>query len=41
VGCWSRLGLIKNQDVLSAALLADIKEDLELLAPNWDALTIS
>ena len=39
VGSWSRLGLVKNEDVLSAAMLADIKEDLELLAPDWDAVS--
>jgi hypothetical protein len=38
VGSWSRLGLVKNEDVLSAAMLADIKEDSELLTPDWDAL---
>jgi hypothetical protein len=39
VGSWSRLGLVKNEDVMSAAMLANIKEDLEVLGSDWDALT--
>jgi hypothetical protein len=38
VGAWSRLGLVKTEDVFSAAMLADIKEDAEMLGSDWDAL---
>ena len=38
VGAWSRLGLVKTEDVLSAAMLADIKEDVKMLGSDWDTL---
>jgi hypothetical protein len=38
VGSWSLLGLVKDEDVLSAAMLADINEDIEDLYSGWDAV---
>ena len=38
VGSWSLLSLVKDEDVLSAARLADIDEDIDDLCVGWDAV---
>ena len=40
VGPWSLLGLVKDQDVMTAAMLADINEDAEDLGLGWDAVQL-
>lgn len=39
VGSWSRLGLVRNQDVLAEALKDDVEGPEPALAPGWDAIT--
>jgi len=38
VGLWSLLDLVKHEDVLTAAMLPDINEDVDELSLDWDAI---
>jgi hypothetical protein len=40
LGLWSKLNLIKNEDVLKVTSLPDVKDDEEELDESWDHIII-
>jgi len=38
LGNWSKLGYVKDKDVLAVAALPDIEEDKEELPDRWNAI---
>jgi hypothetical protein len=40
LGLWSKLNLIKNEDVLKVTSLPDVKDDEEELDKGWDHIII-
>jgi hypothetical protein len=38
LGEWSMMGLVRDDDVKSAAILPEVNGEEEELAPDWDAL---
>ena len=38
VGSWSRLGLVKNSDVLAVAVMPDVDGEEEDLEDGWDRI---
>lgn len=36
VGAWSLLGMVKNQDVMAAAVLPEVEGEDEYLEEGWD-----
>jgi hypothetical protein len=40
LGLWSKLNLIKNEDVLKMTSLPDVKDDEEELNEGWDHIII-
>jgi len=38
LGNWSKLGYVKDKDVLAVAALPDIEGDKEELPDRWDAI---
>jgi hypothetical protein len=40
LGAWSLLGLVKTEDVLAVAALADAEGDEEALEDGWDSITL-
>jgi hypothetical protein len=38
IGNWSRLGYVRDKDVLAVAVLSDVEGDEEELPDQWDAI---
>ena len=39
LGAWSKLGLVRDADLLAAATLPEVKEDEEEFNVGWDYIT--
>jgi hypothetical protein len=39
LGAWSKLGLVRDADLLAAAALPDVMEDKDELNVGWDYIT--
>ena len=40
LGSWSKLGLVKDNDVMSVTVLAEVEGDEEEMAVRWDTIVV-